>query len=261
MEDSIEVILQDDENVLPTSRPHLVLSACTGTLLTGLYGVWSLFTMPGFRKVPSGLKVPYLPSNRDQTRNVMKLLEGRTGCLADLGSGDGRLVFAASSAGFKCTGFEINAILLAYARTKARWTRVPSSQANFVKKDFWKTDLSKYNNITAFLAPGAMEVLGDKLLKELPDGALVVSCRFHFPNWPHQSTVGSGLDQTWAYNITDVRKSGLRETEQDQTLQGDRTGSLTGLPTSGATFKKGMHVMMPSDRDVTGGGVQTLVLL
>ncbi|XP_061784869.1 ATP synthase subunit C lysine N-methyltransferase isoform X1 [Nerophis lumbriciformis] len=236
MEDSIEVILQDYENVFPTSRPHLVLSACTGALLTGLYGVWSLFTMPGFRKVPSGLKVPYLPSNRDQTRNVMKLLEGRTGCLADLGSGDGRLVFAASSAGFKCTGFEINAILLAYARTKARWTGVPSSQANFVKKDFWNTDLSKYNNITAFLAPGAvscfsgiasimlvvcficpcpigrqMEVLGDKLLKELPDGALVVSCRFHFPNWPHQSTVGSGLDQTWAYDITAVRKSGLRE--------------------------------------------------
>ncbi|XP_061784871.1 ATP synthase subunit C lysine N-methyltransferase isoform X3 [Nerophis lumbriciformis] len=201
MEDSIEVILQDYENVFPTSRPHLVLSACTGALLTGLYGVWSLFTMPGFRKVPSGLKV-----------------------------------FAASSAGFKCTGFEINAILLAYARTKARWTGVPSSQANFVKKDFWNTDLSKYNNITAFLAPGAvscfsgiasimlvvcficpcpigrqMEVLGDKLLKELPDGALVVSCRFHFPNWPHQSTVGSGLDQTWAYDITAVRKSGLRE--------------------------------------------------
>ncbi|XP_061756859.1 ATP synthase subunit C lysine N-methyltransferase isoform X2 [Nerophis ophidion] len=156
-------------------------------------------------------QVPYLPSNRDQTRNVMKLLEGRTGCLADLGSGDGRLVFAASSAGFKCTGFEINSILLAYARTKARWTGVPSSQANFVKKDFWKTDLSKYNNITAFLAPGAMEVLGDKLLKELPDGALVISCRFHFPYWPHQSTVGSGLDQTWAYDITAVRKAGLRE--------------------------------------------------
>ncbi|XP_061756878.1 ATP synthase subunit C lysine N-methyltransferase isoform X3 [Nerophis ophidion] len=176
MEDSIEVILQDYGNVFPTSRPHLVLSACTGTLLTGLYGVWSLFTMPGFRKVPSGLKV-----------------------------------FAASSAGFKCTGFEINSILLAYARTKARWTGVPSSQANFVKKDFWKTDLSKYNNITAFLAPGAMEVLGDKLLKELPDGALVISCRFHFPYWPHQSTVGSGLDQTWAYDITAVRKAGLRE--------------------------------------------------
>lgn len=38
------------------------------------------------------VQVPYLPSSKDQTANVMKLLEGRSGRLADLGSGDGRLV-------------------------------------------------------------------------------------------------------------------------------------------------------------------------
>ena len=47
-------------------------------------------------------------------------------------------VFAASSAGFQCTGFEINSILVAYATSKALWGGVPSSQAAFVKKDFWK---------------------------------------------------------------------------------------------------------------------------
>lgn len=201
------MVLQEYGRVLPTTRPHPVLSACTGVLLTGLYGVWSLFAMPGFRKVPLNLKVPYLPSSKDQTLNTMKLLEGRTGHLADLGSGDGRLVFAASSAGFQCTGFEINSILLAYARRKAQWTGVPSSQATFVKKDFWKTDLSKYNNVTAFLAPGVMEALGEKLMKELPDDARVVACRFPFPDWPHQSSAGSGLDQTWAYDMSTVRSS------------------------------------------------------
>ncbi|KAF7660609.1 hypothetical protein LDENG_00279060 [Lucifuga dentata] len=137
----------------------------------------------------------------------MKLLEGRTGRLADLGSGDGRLVFAASSAGFQCTGFEINSILLAYSKSKAYWTGVPSSQAVFVKKDFWKTDLSTYNNVTAFLAPGVMEALREKLLKELPDDARVIACRFPFPHWPHHSSAGSGLDQTWAYDISTVRTS------------------------------------------------------
>ncbi|XP_026198364.1 adenine nucleotide translocase lysine N-methyltransferase isoform X1 [Anabas testudineus] len=204
MEDSIEVIMQD-RRVFTTSRPHPVLSACTGALLTGLYGVWSLFVMPGFRKIPWSLKVPYLPSSKDQTLNTMKLLEGRAGRLADLGSGDGRLVFAASSAGFQCTGFEINSILLTYARNKARWTGVPCSQASFVKKDFWKTDLSTYNNVTAFLAPGVMGLLGEKLLKELPDDARVIACRFPFPDWPHQSSAGSGLDQTFAYDISSVR--------------------------------------------------------
>ncbi|XP_029019196.1 adenine nucleotide translocase lysine N-methyltransferase isoform X2 [Betta splendens] len=203
MEDSIEVILQDQ--VLPSSRPHPVFSACTGALLAGLYGVWSLFVLPGFRKIPWKLKVPYLPSSKEQTLNAMKLLEGRTGRLADLGSGDGRLVFAASSAGFQCTGFEINSILVALARSRARWTGVPSTRAAFVKSDFWKTDLSAYNNVTAFLAPGVMEALAEKLLAELPDGARVVACRFPFPRWPHQASAGAGLDQTFAYDIGAVR--------------------------------------------------------
>ncbi|KAG7488881.1 hypothetical protein JOB18_000397 [Solea senegalensis] len=150
-------------------------------------------------------RVPYLPSSKNQTLNTMKLLEGRTGRLVDLGSGDGRLVFAASSAGFQCTGFEINSLLVAYARSKALWTGVPSSQATFVKKDFWKTDLSSYNNVTAFLAPGVMGVLGEKLLKELPGNARVITCRFPFPNWPQRLSVGSGLDQTFAYDIDAVR--------------------------------------------------------
>lgn len=50
-------------------------------------------------------------------------------------------VFAASSAGFQCTGYEINSILVAYAKNKARWIGVPETQATFVKKDFWKVGL------------------------------------------------------------------------------------------------------------------------
>lgn len=151
------------------------------------------------------VQVPYLPSSKGQTMNIMQLLEGRTGRLADLGSGDGRLVFAASSAGFRCTGFEINSILVAYSRSKAHFRGVPSSQATFVKKDFWKTDMSSYNNVTAFLSPGLMEVLGEKLLKELPDDACVIAARFPFPNWPLRQSVGSDLDETFAYDISTVR--------------------------------------------------------
>lgn len=205
MEDCIEMILQDRVTVSSTSTAHPVVSAGLGGLVAGLYGVWSLFVMPGFRQIPWRLKVPYLPSSKDQTLNIMKLLEGRTGRLVDLGSGDGRVVFAASSAGFQCTGFEINSLLVAYARGKAYWTGVPPHQVTFVTKDFWTTDLSSYNNVTAFLAPGVMEVLGEKLLKELPDDARVITCRFPFPSWPQQLSAGSGLDQTFAYDISSVR--------------------------------------------------------
>lgn len=59
-----------------------------------------------------------------------------------------------------------------------------------------------------------MEELGEKLLKELPDDARVIACRFPFPDWPLQSSVGSGLDQTFAYDMHSIRShlaNGSRE--------------------------------------------------
>lgn len=50
-----------------------------------------------------------------------------------------------------------------------------------------------------------MELLGEKLLKDRPQDALVISCRFPFPNWPQKTSAGSGLDQTFAYEISSVR--------------------------------------------------------
>lgn len=57
MEDAIEVILQEHSGAPPSSKPHPVLSASLAALLTGVYGVWTVFTMPGSR-IPWRLKVP-----------------------------------------------------------------------------------------------------------------------------------------------------------------------------------------------------------
>lgn len=59
--------------------------------------------------------------------------------------------------------------------------------------------------VIKFFFPLQMAVLSEKLLKELPDDALVISCRFPILDWPVQSSVGSGLDQTFAYDIGIVR--------------------------------------------------------
>ncbi|XP_036384921.1 adenine nucleotide translocase lysine N-methyltransferase-like [Megalops cyprinoides] len=207
MEDSIEVILQDrSSKFMHRCQDNRILTLSTWAVFTGFYGLWTMFMLPGFLKVPFRLKVPYMPSSTAQTQNVMKLLEGRKGRLADLGSGDGRLVFAACSLGFQCTGFEINSMLRAYSRGKARWKGIPYAHVNFVNKDFWKTDLSAYNNVTVFLAPSVMEVLEEKLLRELPQEARVVVCRFPFPRWPHTCSAGAGLDQVWAYDVDTVRR-------------------------------------------------------
>ncbi|XP_038826920.1 ATP synthase subunit C lysine N-methyltransferase-like [Salvelinus namaycush] len=108
--------------------------------------------------------------------------------------------------GFQCTGFEINSMLQTYPRDRAWWRGKTYTKANFVSKDFWKTDLSRYNNVTVFMAPAVMEVLEKKLLKELSEDARVVVCRFHFPHWPHNCSKGAGLNQVWAYDVSTVRK-------------------------------------------------------
>ncbi|KAG9262982.1 protein FAM173B-like isoform X1 [Astyanax mexicanus] len=205
MEDSIEIFLQEQNcTLLRRYRENRTLTLVTGAVFSGVYGLWVMFCMPGLR-VPFRLKVPYLPSTSAQTQNVMKLLDGRRGRLADLGSGDGRLVFAACSSGFQCTGFEINSVLLAYSRGQAWWRGIRHTKATFINQDFWKTDLSKYSNVIAFLAPDAMQDLEEKLMEELPDDGRVVVCRFPLPRWPHSSTRGAGLDQVWAYDVCTAR--------------------------------------------------------
>ncbi|CAB1319001.1 unnamed protein product, partial [Coregonus sp. 'balchen'] len=149
------------------------------------------------------IEVSYLPSSKEQTTNVRKLLEGRKGRFADLGSGDRRLVFEASSVGFQCTGFEINSMLQACSRDRAWWRGIPHTKANFVSNDFYG---SRYNNVTVFLAPAVMEVLKEKLLKELSEDARVVVCCFPFPHWPHTCSKRACLDQVWAYDVSTVRK-------------------------------------------------------
>ncbi|XP_067253426.1 ATP synthase subunit C lysine N-methyltransferase-like isoform X3 [Chanodichthys erythropterus] len=238
MEDCIEVILEQRSWFSRHCSHNVTL--LIGSAFAGVYGLWAAFCMPGLR-VPFRLKVPFLPSTKELTANVIKLLDGRKGRLADLGSGDGRLVsladflmkikcqlalderatshelkmqvFAASSVGFQCTGFEINSMLLAYSRSKAWWR---GNDIRFIKKDFWKTDLSKYRNVTVFLAPAVMGVLEEKLLKELPEDARVIVCRFPFPRWPHSCTAGSGLNQVWAYDVHTARESSRTSPHQRQ---------------------------------------------
>ncbi|XP_016369142.1 protein FAM173B-like [Sinocyclocheilus rhinocerous] len=199
-----------------TAAGGSVISSVTlliGSAFAGVYRLWAMFCMPGLR-VPFRLKVPFLPSTKEQTLNVIKLLEGRKGHLADLGSGDGRLAFAAPSMGFQCTGFEINSMLLACSRSKAWWRGVPHTDIHFVKQDFWKTDLSKYRNVAVFLAPAVMGVLEEKLLKKLPEDARVIVCRFPFPHWPHSCTAGSGLNQVWAYDVHTAREPSRTSSHQ-----------------------------------------------
>ncbi|XP_077141818.1 ATP synthase subunit C lysine N-methyltransferase-like isoform X2 [Ranitomeya variabilis] len=190
MEDNVDIILFNKSSKFlfseeSNSRAPWVITGVTASV----YALWTMFVFPGFRKVPFKLKVPYLPSGKNQTANVVKLLQGRKGRLVDLGSGDGRLVFATASMGFHSTGYELNPILLNWAKVVAYRRGISREQAIFLKQDFW-----------------AVDSLKKKLADELPDNARVIVCRFPLIGWSPTCSEGTGLDQVWAYDMANVRR-------------------------------------------------------
>ncbi|XP_056117709.1 adenine nucleotide translocase lysine N-methyltransferase [Rhinichthys klamathensis goyatoka] len=182
-----------------------ILQLTAGTGLA-VYAVWAGILMPGFRRVPLKLQVPYMPASRAQVCNVMTLLKGRSGGIADLGSGDGRIVLEACREGFSpAVGFELNPWLVRLARFHA-WRAGLHRSVSYQREDLWKVDLSAYKNVTVFLAPSVLSLLQKKLLAELPEDALIVAGRFPFPDWTACKLEGEGADRAWAYRIQELRR-------------------------------------------------------
>ncbi|NXP41192.1 F173A methyltransferase, partial [Leiothrix lutea] len=165
-----------------------------------VWATWAVLLMPGFRRVPLRLQVPYQPSSPRQVANTLALLRGRAGKTVDLGSGDGRLVLEAYKQGLRpALGYELNPWLLCLANYRA-WKAGYHGNVSFLKKDLWKAACP-----CLCLSP-QKPPLATKLLAELPDDARVVAGRYPFPCWTPSSTLGQGLEQVWAYDMKEVRR-------------------------------------------------------
>ncbi|CAN2390723.1 methyltransferase activity [Pristimantis euphronides] len=187
----------------------LQIAGCTGL---AAYAVWALVLMPGFRKVPLKLQVPYVPASAKQVENVMRLLKGRTGKMADLGSGDGRIVLEAARRGFHpVVGYELNPWLVRLSYFYA-WRSGYHQRVSYLREDLWKVKLHDCDNISIFLAPSVLMLLENKMLAELPNDARVVTGRFPLPTWLPSDIIGEGTDRTWAYDIRTVRQA-VKSTE------------------------------------------------
>ncbi|NXN17230.1 F173A methyltransferase, partial [Indicator maculatus] len=174
------------------------------------WATWATLLMPGFRRVPLRLQVPFQASGPRQVANALALLRGRPGKTVDLGSGDGRLVIEAYKQGLRpAVGYELNPWLLCLSHCRA-WRAGCHGQVSFLRRDLWKVNLSDCYNVIVFLAPSVKPPLASKLLAELPDEARVVAGRFPFPSWSPSSSLGQGLEQVWAYDMKEVRRAARR---------------------------------------------------
>ncbi|XP_026885579.2 ATP synthase subunit C lysine N-methyltransferase isoform X2 [Electrophorus electricus] len=131
-------------------KAHIgVIASCTvAGLLVALHAVAGPFIAPALRKVC----LPFVPATATQVKNVMNVLQARSGSLVDIGSGDGRIVIAAAKAGFRAAGFELNPWLVWYSRYRA-WREGVSHCTSFHIADLWKVSFSQYSNVVIFGVP------------------------------------------------------------------------------------------------------------
>ena len=101
----------------------------------------------------------------------------------DLGSGDGRLLFAALEKGAgKCVGIDIDNEQVADASETARGKGV-EGKVHFVHGDVTETDLSSASVVFCYLYPSASYALRKKLEEELKPGTRVIMESFPVPGW------------------------------------------------------------------------------
>jgi SAM-dependent methyltransferase len=101
----------------------------------------------------------------------------------DLGSGDGRLLFAAVERGTKrCVGIDIDPDQVNASRQAAK-SKGMDNRVIFIEADVMAVDLSDATVIFCYLFPSASEALGPKFEKELKPGTRVVMESFPVPGW------------------------------------------------------------------------------
>jgi hypothetical protein len=132
---------------------------------------------------------PYVPSPDGVVTKMLDMAGvGPDDVLVDMGSGDGRIVLtAAKLRGARGLGIEIDEKLVALSVEAARREGV-ADRARFVRQDLFATDVSEATVVTLYLLPETVNMLREKLRRELRPGARVIVHDYPLAGW---------LPETW----------------------------------------------------------------
>ena len=134
------------------------------------------------------LDTPFVVTPGNVVTSMLDLAGVRAGDrLIDLGSGDGRIVFAAVQRGATAVGIEIDPMLVEKSRNTARRLKV-EERATFVTQDLFQTDFRSYDVITLYLLPDVNRRLAPKFLALAP-GTRIVSHDYGLGDWPPDRTI------------------------------------------------------------------------
>lgn len=106
---------------------------------------------------------PYVPTLDAQAQAALELLSLKPGqTLLELGSGDGKVLVAASRAGLNVVGIELNPFLVAVSWLRTRRYR---RQVRIIWGDFWRVDWPPCDGVFTFLLDRFMPRLDTRMQK------------------------------------------------------------------------------------------------
>ncbi len=123
---------------------------------------------------------PYLPTLKPQIDEALDLVDLEKGqTLLELGSGDGRVLFAAADHGLKAIGYELNPLLVLYTRIRGRKYK---GRVKVYWRNFWGVKLPPADGIFVFLLDNYMTKLDNKIVQEYSGKKIkLVSFAFRIP--------------------------------------------------------------------------------
>jgi len=145
---------------------------------------------------------PYAPIRDRHLTNMIKLLKIKKGEKAvDIGAGDGRIVIALARAGAIAHGFEINPLLVLWAKINILRSGM-RGKAHVHLQNFITADFSTYDIFTTYLTHFGMKNVELKLSKEAKPTARIAADFFKLPTWKETSH----LDTIYLYEVKKNKK-------------------------------------------------------
>ena len=133
---------------------------------------------------------PFQPSSNKALKEIIKLAKVKRGDrVADLGSGNGKIVIEFAKRGIEAHGYEINPLLVWLSRRRIKHLGL-QKRAFIHSGNFMNANLSRFNIITSFQISYIMPGLEKKLKRELKKGSKVISNTWRFPNWKPKRKLG-----------------------------------------------------------------------
>ena len=134
-----------------------------------------------FYTVDFFLDLPYVATKREKIETIIKLANIKKGeTVVDLGSGDGRLLFASAQHGAKAIGYELNPFLIALTFVHAKLKGL-SNQISVERQNLWQADLKVADVVFVYGRKRTMKKFQDFVYKNSQKGTRLVVNTNPFP--------------------------------------------------------------------------------